>query len=193
MGTRLQWIGSVSLAFGLLATVAPGHAQSPRPWVDPPPEVGAPPSTPSSAPVASETKPTTSQPALQPAATSAAAKPNEAAKEQAKQRTEEAPSSVKETQASKSLPRKALTERKDRRQTRSATSARSERSKQTVQRREVADQKPRGTRAERIREGVNAGLEVMTLRTIEFPDGRRVQILTRPGQGAISELMEAPE
>jgi hypothetical protein len=33
----------------------------------------------------------------------------------------------------------------------------------------------------------------MTLRTIEFPDGRRVQILTRPRPEAMSELMEAPE
>jgi len=193
MDKRLQWIGSVSLAFGLLAAVVPGHAQSPRPWVDPPPEAGAPPPPSSSTPVASETKPATVQPAPQPATTSAAAKPNETNRDQAKQRTEEASSSIQDTRASKSPSRKALTERKDRQQSRSTPPAKNERSKQTVQRRELAAQKPRETRAERIREGVNAGLEVMTLRTIEFPDGRRVQILTRPRPGAMSELMDVPE
>jgi len=38
MGRPLHWIGNVTLAFGMLATASSGHAQSPRPWVDPPPE-----------------------------------------------------------------------------------------------------------------------------------------------------------
>ncbi|WP_445503626.1 hypothetical protein [Microvirga sp. G4-2] len=51
----------------------------------------------------------------------------------------------------------------------------------------------RSTRAARVREGLNSGLEVMTLRTIEFPDGRRIQILTKPRPGAMSELLDTPE
>jgi hypothetical protein len=31
-----------------------------------------------------------------------------------------------------------------------------------------------------VQEAVDAGYVVMNLRTIEYPDGRRVQILTRP-------------
>ncbi|WP_205789873.1 hypothetical protein [Microvirga makkahensis] len=64
---------------------------------------------------------------------------------------------------------------------------------QSAQRRERADRGSRSARAERVREGIDAGLEVMTLRTIELPDGRRIQILTRPRPETMSELMGAAE
>jgi hypothetical protein len=47
-----------------------------------------------------------------------------------------------------------------------------------------------GTRSARLRDGVNSGLEVMSLRTIEFPDGRRVDVLVRPSPRALSRLMD---
>lgn len=193
MGRRLHWIGNVSLAFGLLAAASAGHAQAPRPWVDPPPEAGAPAPSSSPAPASSVTKPAASQPSMAPADINAAARAEEADKGQAQQRAEEVSSSVQqEKPALKPPPRKAVSERKERRQqTRSA--GRSERTIRAVQSRPRVDTASRPSRAERVREGIDAGLEVMTLRTIEFPDGRRIQILTRPRPGAISELMEAPE
>jgi hypothetical protein len=85
-----------------------------------------------------------------------------------------------------------MTERKDRQQTR-AVATRSEQPRQTIQRRELAEQSVRSARAARVREGLNSGLQVMTLRTIEFPDGRRVQILTRPEPETMSELLGSPQ
>lgn len=77
----------------------------------------------------------------------------------------------------KPMPRKAVAERRVRRPTREASV--SPRSNQ-----------PPMTREERVRRGIDSGLELMTLRTIEYPDGRRVQILTRPDPSAMSELLE---
>lgn len=189
MRLRLHWMGYTSLAFGLFAATAPGHAQSPRPWVDPPPEAGAAPSRPHPAPAANESKPATPQ----PAGASAIAKPDVSGKEQARQ-TKEASSPSASTNTSQSVktpPRKAVVERRERRQNRSATASAS-RPRQTIERREFAGPALQGTRTERVQRGPNAGLQVMTLRTIEFPDGRRVQILTSPRPEAMSRLTEAP-
>jgi type IV secretory pathway VirB10-like protein len=187
MGPQLQWVGCVSLAFGLFAAASISHAQSPRPWVDPPSESAVPaPNSP--APAARETKPPAAQPPAPSTSTNVSAK-EETGKEQAPQETLTS-STIKDKSEAKSPPRKAVTVRKDRSQRTRSTAVKNQRSKQAAQRREQAARTVRNARAERIREGLDAGLEVMTLRTIEFPDGRRVQILTRPQPGALSELMD---
>lgn len=82
-----------------------------------------------------------------------------------------------EKPAAKPVPKKVVAERKVRRPTREARAS-------------TRANQPRMTREERMRRGIDSGLELMTLRTIEYPDGRRVQILTRPDQSAMSELLE---
>ena len=58
-------------------------------------------------------------------------------------------------------------------------------------RRTTADRSRAGTSALTAREGVAAGLEVMTLRTIELPDGRRMNILVRPDPQTVRDLLAA--
>ncbi len=181
MGMRLNLIGCASLAFGLFAATLPSHAQTARPWVDPPPEGGA--ASPLSNPQAGEPKPAATRPASPELGT--AAQPDEGSTELTRAQTKEASSPPP-----KSSSRKAA-ERKERRSVRSAA-ARSERSRQAVQRRDFAGAGAYGTAEDRIREGRYSGLQVMTLRTIEFPDGRRVQILTRPEPGTLSRFSDIP-
>jgi hypothetical protein len=189
MKTRFCRIGRMSLALGLLAATSYAHAQSPRPWVDPPSENGA--SAPSSRPAPAEAKkPDTAQPSSS-TGTSTATKTEEAKREPVSRRTEEV-SSATDKPVSRNTPKRIVTERKDRQQTR-AVATRSEQPRQTIQRRELAEQSVRSARAARVREGLNSGLQVMTLRTIEFPDGRRVQILTRPEPETMSELLGSPQ
>ena len=187
MGTRLYPIGALSLALGLAAAASPGNAQPARPWVDPPPEAGASTPSPPPAPAVPEAKAAAPQP--DPASTAATAE----GKEPMERRSTGALSAAEQKPAAKTLPQRAVTERRDRKPSREVTAARSERQRQMNQRRDLAEQTSRSARAARVREGVNAGLEVMTLRTIEFPDGRRVQILTRPQPGAMSELLDRPQ
>jgi hypothetical protein len=47
-------------------------------------------------------------------------------------------------------------------------------------------------RSARVRDAVNAGLEVMSLQTIELPDGRRIDVLVRPNPRTLSRLMDEP-
>ncbi|HZH53058.1 MAG TPA: hypothetical protein VEZ16_14395 [Microvirga sp.] len=55
----------------------------------------------------------------------------------------------------------------------------------------MAERRPRDSiRSARVRDAVNSGLEVMSLRTIEFPDGRRIEVLVRPSPSALSRLMD---
>ncbi|WP_201863187.1 hypothetical protein [Microvirga soli] len=44
------------------------------------------------------------------------------------------------------------------------------------------ERRARATRYGSAQEGIDAGLEVMRLRTIQLPDGRRIEVLTRPNQ-----------
>lgn len=189
METRLHPIGALSLALGFAAAASSGSAQPARPWVDPPPEAGA--SAPSSvpAPAAPEAKAAAPQSSAPPASTAAVTDIDEKTKEPAQQRSEETSSAGER----KPVTRRSATERRDRKPSREVTTAKSERQRQVNQRRDMAEQTMRSTRAARVREGLNSGLEVMTLRTIEFPDGRRVQILTKPRPGAMSELLGPPE
>jgi hypothetical protein len=55
-----------------------------------------------------------------------------------------------------------------------------------------AERPTRSIRSAKVRDGINSGLEVMSLQTIEFPDGRRVEVLVRPSPRALSRLMDEP-
>ncbi len=185
MRANIYGIGGLSLA-AILSTTALGQAQPARPWVDPPPEAG------SISQGSSSTSPNSAAKPLVPSSPAQAVKNVEEEQKDRSGQTKAAAASQEEKPASKSTPRKATSDSKARQPSRAVT-ARADRSRQTSQRRELAGSISRSPRAERIREGVNSGLEVMTLRTIEFPDGRRMQILTRPEPGVVSGLMGAPE
>lgn len=184
MATKFHWLMGAALIVGALVTSTPGSAQAPRPWVDPPSENGAslPKSPPPSNPSPAEVKPAA------PLATPSAAKSEQDGDKQGAQQSAE---SI-EKPAVKPAPKKAVAERKTRKPTVEANA-----SVQSPKKRGVASnngaprQATRLSREERVRQGLDSGLELMTLRTIEYPDGRRVQILTRPTPGAMSELLEA--
>jgi hypothetical protein len=193
MGTRLHWLGALSFAASLAAAASPASAQPARPWVDPPSEAGA--SAPSSvpSPESHEVKPAPHQSSAISASTNATTKVEEPRREQVQQSSETSEVSVHRKLSTKSSPQKTVRESKVRKSPRDVTTARNERQRQVIQQREVAEQPARNTREERVRQGLNSGLEVMNLRTIEFPDGRRVQILTRPRPGSMSELLDRAE
>jgi hypothetical protein len=47
----------------------------------------------------------------------------------------------------------------------------------------------RTTRFETVQEGIDSGLEVMTLRTVQLPNGRRIKFLTKPDPETMSQLL----
>jgi hypothetical protein len=182
MATKFHWLAGVVLVAGGLAASSPSIAQATRPWVDPPAENGMPSSgsSPSSSPAPAEVKPATS--ALPPAA----AKVEEADKPDMQQASE-----TVDKPAAKPAPKKTVAERKARKPAVEADgSARSSKKRAVASSNGSSRQAARLTREERVRRGLDSGLELMTLRTIEYPDGRRVQILTRPSPGAMSEMLE---
>lgn len=193
MGTGLHRVGALSFAAGLAAAVAaaPAGAQPAQPWVDPPSETGtsAPVAAPTHEPQEAKPSPNASTPSASAPAT---VKVEEPGREPTQRSSEATITAEQRKPLAKSSPPKLMRESKARKSPRSTATARNERPRQVIQPRDVADQAARTARAERVRQGLNSGLEVMTLRTIEFPDGRRVQILTKPRPGSTSEML-APE
>jgi hypothetical protein len=199
-GSLRHVIGAVSLLSALAGASVAG-AQAGRPWVDPPADVGAAAKTPPAAP--------------QPPSPSAAS-PNGASHDERKTspamtpRTESAstaqPSAAPEQAAAPEgqVTRKTVEEGKVRQSSKSTAAARP---KSPVTRKAVASNRPkappsvrvreaerptRSIRSAKVRDGINSGLEVMSLQTIEFPDGRRVEVLVRPSPRALSRLMDGP-
>ena len=161
---KFHWLTGTALFACIMATGSPSVAQAARPWVDPPSENAT------SQPSLTETRPATpAVPETPPAATGSIKEP---AAVEIKKVAEPV-----EKPVAKPTPRKSVAEKKVRKPTREASV--SPRASQQ-----------RSTREERVRRGIDSGLELMTLRTIEYPDGRRIQILTRPDPGAMSELLE---
>jgi hypothetical protein len=208
-GSSGRWLLTASL-ISVLSATAPVLAQAGRPWVDPPPENGATPSSPP-APTPAASAPATpppqaAAPAPAPSAPqpSSASAPSEAPKEkEAVASRSPAEVSPRKEGAGEQVEQKTVTERKVRRspqQARSATRPQ-KREEQTVRRREPGldvsqvrpprngiERRARITRYGSVQEGVDAGLEVMRLRTIQLPDGRRIEVLTRPNQDIASQL-----
>lgn len=188
MKARLHPIGILSLAFGFVVAASAGsNAQPARPWVDPPPEAGASTSKPSPVPEADNTMNSIPHTSAQPTRATGAVKDGDESMAPAQPHSEQA--SSEERKVARSSSQRASAAHRDRQLSREAAA----RQRQVSQQRNIAAQTATDTRAARVREGLNAGLEVMTLRTIEFPDGRRVQILTRPQPGVVSELLATPE
>lgn len=178
MAAKLHWISGLSVALCLLSAPSHGQAQTERSWVDPPSDAGAP------APSPAMEQPKPASPTSGP---STDVQADQVSREKTPQRAAKTAAPAPSKPVVKSTSQNAVAERKVRKPTREAT-IRTERQKQAAPRRELSEQTPRSARADRIREGVASGLELMTLRTIEYPDGRRVQILTRPRPGDMSEL-----
>ena len=189
-----RWLLTASL-ISVLSAATPALAQAERPWVDPPPENGAAPSS-TPAPAPAVQPPQAPAPAV--ARPSSASAPSEVPKEKeavaAQSPAEVAPRKEKADAGAK---QKTVTERKVRppaQQARSVT--RSQKRERLATRRrepgsEVSEARPprngierraRATRYGSVQEGIDAGLEVMRLRTIQLPDGRRIEVLTRPNQ-----------
>jgi hypothetical protein len=139
-------------------------AQGNRPWVDPPTTGGI--------PKAEAPAPATPEAAQRPApAPAVASKPAASAEA-------EEPSRPAKKRLARAKPKTIATQRVDRKRTVETRSS--------TNRRAVADER----RYDRmIRDGGGEPLEVMNLRTIEFPDGRRIQVLTRPDPETLSEVL----
>ena len=191
-----RWLLTTSL-ISVLSAATPVLAQAGRPWVDPPPENGAAPSAPP-APAPAVQPPQAVAPAPSVPQPSSASAPAEAPKEKeavASQSPTEA--SPRKEKADEGAKQKTVTERKVRPAAQQARSVvRSQKRERLVTRRrepgsEVSEVRPprngierraRATRYGSAQEGIDAGLEVMRLRTIQLPDGRRIEVLTRPNQ-----------
>jgi hypothetical protein len=204
-GSPRRWLWAASL-IGVMSA-APVLAQAGRPWVDPPAEGSATPSSPpASAPAAQQPQAVApaSAPAPAVAQPSSASAPSEAPKEKesvAAQSPVEA--SPRKEKAGEQAKQKTVTERKVRpsaQQARSVTRSQKQ-ERQAIRRREPGsevsearlprngiERRARITRYGSVQEGVDAGLEVMRLQTIQLPDGRRIEILTRPNRDIAGEL-----
>ncbi|MBA1158565.1 hypothetical protein [Microvirga mediterraneensis] len=113
-----------------------------------------------------------------------------------------APPKPVKTATDKPAKQKSVVERKARAvsQQASSSSRNQRQTTQVVRRRtggtEVSQAEPRNAIERRVRavrygsvqEGLDAGLQVMRLRTIQLPDGRRIEVLTRPDQDIASGL-----
>lgn len=201
-GFAARWLVTVSLA-GFLVTPVVAHAQSGRPWVDPPAESDATPLRPTPtatpAPVALPAKPAetvtspaqqASKPALQSDTVNADAelqRPSDASQQNAATGDQVKP--------------KPSIERKTRASQQASSSARSQKRNAQVERRREArtrmsqaearnafERRARFTRYGSVQDGLDAGLQVMRLRTIQLPDGRRITVLTRPDQDIASGI-----
>jgi hypothetical protein len=161
---------STAALVGLLAGSTGTEAQTGRAWVDPPAN-----------PAPAEKAET---PAPSPAPRSEAAPKPAPAPATASQPTGSPASETVSRPATKRLARaKKRIETAERSRTgmRRAGAARS-----TINRRAVAAERRRDRV---IREAGGQPLELMTLRTIEFPDGRRIQVLMRPDPATASRLL----
>lgn len=203
-GASGRWLATASL-LGALASSPASFAQAERPWIDPPPEAGsqapAPSPAPSLAPAQPPAQAAISQPAPASSQQASTAASSQASEEK---KTVEAPAPVvsRKPASDDRAKQKAAVERKARstppRQASSPVRNRNE--EQAVRRREPrtelsraeprsgVERRARITRYGSIREGGGSDLQLMRLRTIELPDGRRIEILTRPDQDITSEL-----
>jgi hypothetical protein len=192
-----HWLVTASLV-GMLGSPLAALAQAGRPWVDPPSEAETKAQAPMSAPSALPPPPThvavpspVAPPIPSPAEAKAGAEtqPPDAA-------------SPRKTANDRQTKQKAATARKTRASSQQANaSAHSQRREGQVARRraigtQLSQTEPR-TAIERrariirygsVQEGLDAGLQVMRLRTIQLPDGRRIDVLTRPDQDIASGL-----
>jgi len=196
-----RWLVAASLV-GVLGTPLAALAQSGRPWVDPPSEAGSKVQVPASAPAYLPATPP-AQAAVPHSAAHPALSPSESKASAETQPVDEPalPKPVK-TASEKPTKQKSVVERKTRSVSQQASSpTRNQRQATQVPRQrasgtEISQAEPRSAIERRarvarygsIQEGLDAGLQIMRLRTIQLPDGRRIEVLTRPDQDIASGL-----
>ncbi len=185
MTGRFYIVSGAAALVGSLIIISPAAAQPSGAWVDPPSDLGSARTEPAkpAAPAPSTTQPVPKAPestgsvsaAPQPAPQPTAAAPTLPAKATARvgRVVRSASPSVRATEARPKV-----------RQARSVQP----RPARTAQR-----ETTRGAMAPRERVSV-AGrtLEIMNLQTIELPDGRRYQVLTRPDPDTVEALLSGP-
>lgn len=192
-----RWLLTASLT-GVLVSSVPALSQSDRPWVDPPPvsattgQPSAP--TPSPLPAAPPPRAAVPPPATVEAPPPAATASRDAAA--ADKASPETPDTKTRTKQAAGKERKVISRSQ---QTRAASRDRKQ-AGQTARRRSAGpavsravpsttiDRRVRVSRNGSLQRGQRSGLQVMRLRTIELPDGRRIDILTRPNQDIASGL-----
>jgi hypothetical protein len=189
-GELRRALGATSL-LALLVAGSAALAQTERPWVDPPSETEptrlAPSSqAPSPAQVAVPTAPSTP---LDPEKTAPA---KLAAPQEGTSRIQAQTAVRQRASMAKTPPqRKVASERRTRDVSSKAIAARPKLAEKAV-----TDDRAGMSRTNRQRLAgqapVASRLEVMTLRTIEFPDGRRMNVLVRPNAEVARDLLDDP-
>jgi hypothetical protein len=175
-------LGIASLV-ALLALGSTALAQTERRWVDPPGDGGT---APQAAPAATNPPPApavaTTPPKPTPPAENTASSPDRAITPSAEPQKENARAETavraKNARVKARTARKVVNDRPARQVSRNAVTAR--------QRSSVATADRIGSGRQRL---VGRRLELMTLRTIEFPDGRRMDILVRPNGEPVREVV----
>jgi hypothetical protein len=195
---RSNRVLGLAWTLGVLSSAPMALAQADRPWVDPPPDWD-------SRAAADEAVTRSLAPPREPAATGAipdetAAKPASPARAHAVTRSEAirnqeaslpesrtAPERNQRGASAKDVARKTVAER------RSTQAAGDQRAKALASKRQTF---ARGSGRERNPDGgavLANGLEIMNLRTIELPDGRRIRILTKPDPETVRRILARPE
>ncbi len=194
--------GAVSL-LALLAGAPTAFAQTGRPWIDPPSDAaGTPP------PAAQTPSPSTAAPVTTgvPSRQEKAVLPEAAEPQRENARARSPVGAGSRAAANPSSPRKAAETARIRRSPTRSAAARTKatngprRAMASNRSNAAPNGRPRGAerlsresvRSARVRDAVNAGLEVMSLQTIELPDGRRIDVLVRPNPRTLSRLMDEP-
>lgn len=163
MPNHLMRMGGAALSLVLIGALTPVLAQKKQPWVDPPAEI------PAASPDTEAVEPDPGEPTPTAVTGSAPSTPS---------RQEAAAAKRAETKAA-APSRKAAVAR--------ASEPARVRPTERPARKVAAAPARRVARAARAPERAG-GLELMTLRTIEFEDGRRVTILTRPDAATIERF-----
>lgn len=200
MASHVTRVLKATSILAILASVpAVALAQSGRAWVDPPSELGkkersetnetSTPVVSSPAPQQTVSSPQQESPAkLTAPSTEMARTPSTSDVNEKTAESKAEPAQKATSSRSKASNRAAsVRERPAKRRASKSVAAR----KENVSRR-MADRQRRTTRSATVRDALNSGLEVMSLRTIEFPDGRRVEILVRPDPRRVSDLLNEP-
>ncbi|WP_147707753.1 hypothetical protein [Microvirga massiliensis] len=190
-----RMLGFASIV-GLLSGVPTALAQqASRPWVDPPSTLGAPPAAKDALTPAPELDPTVTNaiphppPRPAPATSHAVPHPETTARAPEKSEPDHQAAATRDEQEApaKDEPRKAEIRK------RSARASKDQhRNAQAAKRQAFARESGR----ERAPDGgavLANGLEIMNLRTIELPDGRRIRILTKPDPETVRRVLARPE
>lgn len=183
-----RWVSAASLIV-LGATAA--AAQASRPWVDPPAAAEAP-------PISSNPSSGSDEEVWMPPFTTGSIAPKGADRQAAT-----GPRAVQPRVIAPKASARATDADRDRRRAPVATSTNARKlataaEKQTGPRLQTPDRQmaARSPSSERrfktVRDAVDAGYRIATIRTIEYPDGRRVQVMTRTDPGTELDLLDRP-